>query len=143
MTYPPKSSVTTAPGLVMVNLDEADRVDRVHETLKFLIERGCSERLFVRVLNMCPDPECDECGKLVCINGEPLHFHHDGCPGCDGTTNRFAQRLLDSQDANSWSEFDHDWHDLEPIRTKEEEHGSSSDTRGEGEDAREGDPPAV
>lgn len=36
------------------------------------------------LLDHCPDAECEECGKAVCHHGEPLHFHHDGCPACDG-----------------------------------------------------------
>ncbi len=137
MTFPPKSSVTTAPGLVMVNLDIADRYERVHLVLAYLLDRGCSKRLFEKVLSMCPDPECDECGKLVCINGEPLHFHHDGCPGCDGKTNMFEQRMMDRQDDQRWSEFDH--YELEPIPTREDDRGPS-DTRESGEEAREGHP---
>lgn len=30
----------------------------------------------------CPDPECLTCGVLSCPFGEPMHFHHDGCPAC-------------------------------------------------------------
>mgnify|MGYP000131395158 CR=1 FL=1 len=26
--------------------------------------------------------ECSTCGAFVCPYGEPLHFHHDGCPAC-------------------------------------------------------------
>lgn len=36
-----------------------------------------------KLLAHCPDMECTECGAAVCPNGEPLHFHHDGCPQCD------------------------------------------------------------
>ena len=28
------------------------------------------------------DQECLICGVLCCPAGEPLHFHHDGCPAC-------------------------------------------------------------
>lgn len=28
----------------------------------------------------CKDAECLICGVLACPAGEPLHFHHDGCP---------------------------------------------------------------
>lgn len=28
----------------------------------------------------CPDQECLDCGARACPLGEPLHFHHDGCP---------------------------------------------------------------
>jgi hypothetical protein len=30
----------------------------------------------------CPEAECLECGARECPYGEPLHFHHDGCPAC-------------------------------------------------------------
>ncbi len=29
------------------------------------------------------DPECMFCAMLACPVGEPLHFHHDGCPCCE------------------------------------------------------------
>lgn len=33
----------------------------------------------------CDDPECLMCGIIACPDGEPLHFHHDGCPAfCSG-----------------------------------------------------------
>lgn len=35
-----------------------------------------------QLLAHCEDPECLECGKAICPHGEPLHFHHDGCPAC-------------------------------------------------------------
>jgi hypothetical protein len=28
--------------------------------------------------------ECMVCGHRDCPFGEPLHWHHDGCPVCDG-----------------------------------------------------------
>jgi len=28
----------------------------------------------------CPDLECLVCGVRDCPHGEPLHYHHDGCP---------------------------------------------------------------
>src|SRR5215469_8247999 len=30
----------------------------------------------------CPDLECLVCGVRDCPHGEPLHYHHDGCPTC-------------------------------------------------------------
>lgn len=27
--------------------------------------------------------DCASCGEAACPDGEPLHFHHDGCPACD------------------------------------------------------------
>jgi hypothetical protein len=32
--------------------------------------------------DQCPDPECMVCGIRDCPHGEPLHYHHDGCPAC-------------------------------------------------------------
>lgn len=84
------------------------RRDRAHIVLRYLLVRGCSKQLFEKVLNMCPDPECDECGKLVCINGEPLHFHRDGCPGCDGKLTMFDQRRMEREDTLLWSTSDFD-----------------------------------
>ena len=34
------------------------------------------------ILAQCPDAECWECGRIICPYGEPMHFHHDGCPVC-------------------------------------------------------------
>jgi hypothetical protein len=100
MTFPRRNEVFNEQMEVVLTgmFDEAAKQERVHEVLKFLLERGCSKRLFEKVLNMCGDPECDTCGELVCINGEPLHFHHDGCPACDGKTNRFTARMQERAD---------------------------------------------
>ncbi len=32
--------------------------------------------------NECADAECLVCGIRDCPHGEPLHYHHDGCPSC-------------------------------------------------------------
>jgi hypothetical protein len=32
----------------------------------------------------CLEPECVDCAVRDCPYGEPLHYHHDGCPACDG-----------------------------------------------------------
>ena len=37
----------------------------------------------MHMLDSCEDEECMVCGSLICPEGEPLHFHHDGCPVCD------------------------------------------------------------
>lgn len=34
------------------------------------------------VTDTCPDMECSSCAIRECPHGEPLHFHHDGCPAC-------------------------------------------------------------
>lgn len=38
------------------------------------------------LLAQCQTDECAVCGQIVCPYNEPLHFHHDGCPACDGGT---------------------------------------------------------
>ncbi len=30
----------------------------------------------------CVNLECLACGERDCPHGEPLHYHHDGCPAC-------------------------------------------------------------
>src|SRR5579859_6049679 len=32
--------------------------------------------------NGCIDMECMICAIRDCPHGEPLHYHHDGCPSC-------------------------------------------------------------
>lgn len=34
------------------------------------------------LLDRCTNLECIVCGEIACPHGEPLHFHHDGCPAC-------------------------------------------------------------
>lgn len=34
----------------------------------------------------CPEAECLDCGARDCPHGEPLHYHHDGCPACSCDT---------------------------------------------------------
>lgn len=34
------------------------------------------------LLSHCQIDECTECSQIVCSEGDPLHFHHDGCPAC-------------------------------------------------------------
>ena len=35
-----------------------------------------------KLLNHCDDPECWDCGKIICPHECEMHFHHDGCPAC-------------------------------------------------------------
>ncbi len=41
----------------------------------------------------CRNSECIECGERDCPHGEPLHYHHDGCPACSFDENHTRQRL--------------------------------------------------
>ena len=41
------------------------------------------DRATDEVFQTCPGGECcDQCASIFCPHGEPLHFHHDGCPCC-------------------------------------------------------------
>lgn len=31
----------------------------------------------------CPEDECEVCGLAACPHGDPMHYHHDGCPSCN------------------------------------------------------------
>lgn len=35
---------------------------------------------FHRPTEECPDMECELCSERDCAFGDPLHYHHDGCP---------------------------------------------------------------
>ena len=37
-----------------------------------------------RLMALCDNQfgECSICGVICCPHGEPMHFHHDGCPSC-------------------------------------------------------------
>lgn len=49
---------------------------------KIEAERQRLSAMVDKLLAHCPDGECFTCGEAVCPHGEPLHFHHDGCPAC-------------------------------------------------------------
>jgi uncharacterized Zn finger protein (UPF0148 family) len=44
-------------------------------------EAICQQRVTHNV-ETCKNSECIYCGMKKCPYGEPLHFHHDGCPSC-------------------------------------------------------------
>lgn len=52
----------------------------VHERLRCAkLDNLPAEELDV-ILAQCPDAECPECAVIICPLGDPMHFHHDGCP---------------------------------------------------------------
>lgn len=55
--------------------------EALHERIESAKANGS---LTDELLAQCGDPECIVCGAIVCPHQEPLHFHHDGCPACDG-----------------------------------------------------------
>lgn len=54
----------------------------VHEALRCAKLDNPPHEELDRILVLCPDGECYECGEIICPYREPLHFHHDGCPAC-------------------------------------------------------------
>lgn len=60
----------------------------LHERMQDAFSRGDAgevEKLFQECMSRPEsDGECIVCGSIICPYGEPLHYHHDGCPACDG-----------------------------------------------------------
>lgn len=52
----------------------------IHIELRDAKKRGADERTLDKILAGCPDAECAECSAIICPYGDPMHFHHDGCP---------------------------------------------------------------
>ena len=63
-----------------VQNNEPDRIADLLDEAANYIESQHDK--IAKLLNHCPDPECWECGKIVCPYGGEMHFHHDGCPTC-------------------------------------------------------------
>lgn len=52
------------------------------------------ERETERAFAQCPGGECcDQCAEIFCPYGEPLHFHHDGCPCCSNDADDRPARM--------------------------------------------------
>ena len=61
-------------------LDHKDALD-IAELLRELQQWRNGEKRYVECT--CEtDSECIPCGEKDCPHGEPLHYHHDGCPAC-------------------------------------------------------------
>jgi len=52
----------------------------IHAELREAKKKGTAWRTLDKILAGCPDAECAECGAIICPLGDPMHFHHDGCP---------------------------------------------------------------
>lgn len=65
----------------------ADHIEQQEAEIAML--RKDAERKTTQIdalLQHCADAECHTCGSIICRHGEPLHFHHDGCPACASDT---------------------------------------------------------
>ena len=49
--------------------------------------------MFERMNAECPDPECSQCAAMACPHHHPFHFHHDGCPACEGCDGPYPEPL--------------------------------------------------
>jgi chromosome segregation ATPase len=58
------------------NVELQDKIKKLRAQVKD------QEEKINKLLDHCPDPECWECGKIMCPYGGEMHFHHDGCPTC-------------------------------------------------------------
>jgi hypothetical protein len=57
--------------------------DDAHKSMLVALESGAVHGCELdAAIQECDDHECLTCGALFCPYGEPLHFHHDGCPCC-------------------------------------------------------------
>lgn len=80
MSFLPGEKVTIINNLAEhVGLNENDKYQAMsivkHDVTKFGAEAD-------KLLKMCLEAECSKCGEILCRYGDPLHFHHDGCPTC-------------------------------------------------------------
>ena len=62
----------------VVNMPAVAISDRQRLTMLADVHRGGADP------NACEADggECSICAVLDCPEGEPLHYHHDGCPAC-------------------------------------------------------------
>ncbi len=82
-------TTTTKTRFDVILAREGVTLDTLHAQLRDLYVRGLSGDEAARaqvdpLLNTCAGIEfCEQCAVIFCPYGEPLHFHHDGCPCCD------------------------------------------------------------
>jgi hypothetical protein len=62
--------------------DELSRWQFYQTAQQALNRMVIAEERVDKLLDHCDDPECWECGKIICPHGGEMHFHHDGCPTC-------------------------------------------------------------
>lgn len=72
--------------------------------------------------DVCPDEECLMCSVRDCPHGEPLHYHHDGCPVCSVEAAKRMQKVAQhvGQDVTlSWVVTEKDpWWPSDPDEQK-------------------------
>jgi hypothetical protein len=81
-----------------------------HTKLAEALDRNTPANVLDAILAECPDAECPTCAIIICPYGEPLHFHHDGCPACAQALDRLAQEYGGAQMSEGFAFFA--WHRL-------------------------------
>ena len=66
----------------MAMADEMSRFQFYQRAQQALDRLEVAEARVDKLLNHCDDPECWDCGKIICPHQCEMHFHHDGCPAC-------------------------------------------------------------
>jgi hypothetical protein len=79
-----------------------------HVLIRQAMQGHWDDRDLVAALAACPDMECQECARIVCFSGDPMHFHHDGCPSCEaGPVDRGPLTVpAELTDDATWVAFD-------------------------------------
>lgn len=83
--------------------------DTIHEVIAKTFRQYGDGPETDNALQLCGDSECSTCAAIICPHGEPLHFHHDGCPACARMTTptpaSAAAQATPITD-KAWSEYD-------------------------------------
>lgn len=63
---------------MQTSLAQAERAEKAEK------ERDRWIEIATKLVNHCDKEsgECSICSEIVCPHGDPMHFHHDGCPTC-------------------------------------------------------------
>jgi len=66
--------------------------DNFRQMILELVNGGPWEPDLNHNFETCEKLECLDCGVHDCPHGEPLHYHHDGCPACYFETMKEQER---------------------------------------------------
>lgn len=81
------------PTIYKVSVIDVFAGDDVHQRLAMALITKQRPAVTDKILNECENMECDLCARLCCDHGDPMHFHHDGCPSCAGHAVPFSMEM--------------------------------------------------